>query len=86
MKIIIDEQICTEIERLHYEVNSRKDIITSFLQMENVSATDLFKRYQEEYNETYTAYNKAKQEMVKQYEVPSDSSWNLDFATRELTY
>lgn len=86
MKIIIDEELCTKIEMLQYEVFSRKEIITSYLQMSDNTASELFKTYQAEYTDYFTQYNKAKQEMVKKYEVPSDKSWNLDFATRELTY
>jgi hypothetical protein len=86
MKIIIDGQLCTKIEMLQYEVNSRKEIITAYLQMSNNTASNLFKVYQDEYRQYFTDYNKAKQEMVDKYEVPVGRSWNLDFATRELTY
>lgn len=86
MKIIIDEQLCTKIEMLQYEVNSRKEIITAYLQMSDNTTSNLFKAYQDEYKQYFTDYNKAKQEMVEQYKVPTGSSWNLNFATRELTY
>lgn len=85
MKIIIDEQLCTKIEMLQYEVNSRKEIITAYLQMNNTTS-NLFKSYQDEYKQYFTEYNKAKQEMLEKYEVPANRSWHLDFATRELTY
>lgn len=86
MKIIIDEQLCEKLEMLHYEVNSRKEIITSFLNMSSNISSELFQAYQDKYKEYFTAYNKAKQEMTKKYEVPAGENWNLDFNTRELTY
>lgn len=85
MKIIVDNELCTRIEMLQYEVNSRKEIITTYLQT-NTNKTDLFEAYQKEYTEYFTEYNKAKQELVKTYNVPNNSKWNLNFATRELTY
>ena len=86
MKIIIDEQLCTKIEMLQYEVFSRKEIITSYLNMSSNISSELFKAYQDEYKEYFTAYNKAKQEMLKKYQVLAVNNWNLDFTTRELTY
>lgn len=86
MKIVIDEELCTRIETLQYEVFSRKEIITAYLHMDENESSALFKNYQDEYREYFTAYNKAKQEMLEKYEVPAGSTWRLDFSTRELTY
>jgi hypothetical protein len=85
MKIIIDEELCTKIEMLQYEVFSRKEVITTYLNTSNNASNDLFKAYQNEYKEYFTQYNKAKQEMTTKYGVPTGKAWNLDFATRELT-
>lgn len=71
---------------LQYEVYSRKEIITAYLQMSENTASNLFKAYQDEYKQYFTDYNKAKQEIIERYNIPKDVSWNLDFATRELTY
>ena len=54
--------------------------------MSDNASSNLFKAYQDEYKECFIAYNKAKQEMLDKYEVPANSTWNLDFASRELTY
>lgn len=86
MRILVDEELCTKIEMLQYEVNSRKEIITNFLHTNNGTSTPLFEAYQNEYKKYYTEYNKAKQELLKKYEVPSGTSWKLNFATTELTY
>lgn len=82
--VIIDEKLCTKIEALQYEVESRKDIIVQTLAgMVSVSG-DLFKQYQDEYKDYYIQYNKAKQEMLDTYGVSGNVIWNLDFRTREL--
>lgn len=85
MKIIIDEELCTKIEILQYEVNSRKEIIMMYLNT-NTPKTASFEEYQKEYTNYFKEYNKAKQEMLNIYKVPAKTNWNLDFATRELTY
>lgn len=85
MKIIINEELCTKIEMLQYEVNSRKEIITTYLNA-NTPKTTSFEEYQKEYTNCYTKYNKAKQEMLNIYKIPAESNWSLDFATRELTF
>ena len=85
MKIIINEELCTKIELLQYEVNSRKEIITAYLNAD-IAKTVAFEEYQKEYTNCFTEYNRAKQEMLNLYNVPTKSNWSLDFATRELTY
>jgi hypothetical protein len=85
MKIIIDEVRCTNIELLQFEVNSRKEIITGFLQT-SLEKTELFKQYEKEYQEYFKEYNKAKLEMLKTYGISPKATWSLDFTTRELTY
>jgi hypothetical protein len=85
-KIIVNEELCTRIEMLQYEVNSRKDIITSYLKNNENGLNPLFTEYQDKYKEYFMAYNKAKQELIKTYNIPKGSIWNLDFATKELTY
>lgn len=86
MKITIDEKICTNIELLQYEVNARKEIISAYLHMNNGEPSELFKTYQNEYFECFKKYNLAKQEVTEKYNVPKGVSWNLDFASRELTF
>ncbi len=85
MQIIIDETLCNKIEGLQYEVESRKDIITQILAGNFTVRGELFNQYQQEYKQFFIDYNKAKQEMLLQYDVGNNVVWNLDFRTRTLT-
>ena len=84
--IIVDKEICSNLERLHYDVEARKAIITSCLQTEGMNFGNKFEEYQATYNKLFTEYNKAKQEMLKKYNVEGKSNWNLNFDTCELTF
>ena len=83
--VIVDESICKKIEALQYEVESRKEIITYILTGSFSSQSDQFKQYQDEYKQYFIKYNKAKQEMVEQYQIPNSATWNLDFRSCVLT-
>ena len=87
MKITIDATLSTKLEELHYEVMSRKEVITTMLSNNNNNSanTQLFEYYQNEYKKYFTEYNKTKQEMIKQYNIANTDSWSLDFATHEVT-
>lgn len=84
--IIIDKETCSIIERLHYEVEARKSLITTCLQTDGMSFGSKFEEYQNTYNEVFKQYNKAKQEMLKKYNVEGKGNWNLNFDTCELTF
>lgn len=86
MTIVIDKDMCDKIATLHYEVESRKAIITTFLANSEMKINDTFNKYQKEYQELYVAYNQAKEQMTSTYNLPTNATWNLDFATCELTY
>ena len=85
MTIIIDENLSNTIEELHYEVMSRKEILTTLLQTNGGVVNELFNKYQDDYKKYFTEYNRAKQEMQKIYEIPTNASWNLDFSSHTLT-
>ena len=83
--IKVDETIVTNIEKLQYEVESRKDVIVALLSTTFTVDNARFEAYQNEYREYFTRYNQAKHDMLIKYGVPSNVNWNLDFASRELT-
>lgn len=88
MIIKIDSEICNKIEALQYEVESRKDIITSVIAGTVSMKGDLFEKYHNEYQEFFKQYNKAKQEMTDKYITDpalKNKAWNLTFNTCELT-
>lgn len=86
--IKIDEATVKEIERLQYEVEARKDVISQALNGNINMRNEMFKTYHEDYQEMFKAYNKAKQEMTDKYLKGTEYQgkyWNLDFLSGELT-
>jgi hypothetical protein len=84
-KIIIDQNLCEEIERLQYETNARKDVIAQVLSGSVTASTEAMESYQAEYVRYYGALEAAKAKMATQH-VPMGCSWSLDFATKTLTF
>lgn len=84
-EIIVRKELVEKIEALQYEVESRKDILSHMIANGMNTTSDKFVKYHDEYQAFFMNYNKAKQEMMKEYGVPNNVNWNLDFATRILT-
>lgn len=91
--ITLDEDFCNEIQRLSFEVESRKSIINSIFDLHkddpdsSVLTSPSFKRYQNEYTEFFAEYEMKKEvvntfipDFLKEHQL----SWNLDFSTRTL--
>lgn len=84
--VIIEDSIASNIEILQYEVESRKEIIAQILSSMIHVQGSLFENYQKQYHEYFVAYNKAKSDMLKAYNIPASANWTLNFDTKELTY
>lgn len=84
-KIIVRDELCNKIEALQYEVESRKDVIAQIVAGSLVMKKESFDAYQNEYKQFFIQYNKAKQEMLDEYNVSNDTMWSLDFNSKELT-
>lgn len=82
--IIIDDSYVQKIERLQYEVESRKDVISQVLAGSITVVGELFDRYQKEYMDFYIQYQRAKNEMLRAYSINTSNPWKLDFSTHEL--
>lgn len=91
--IEIPEDVSSYIQRLSYEVESMKEIVS--LLMENnrhdssFIQTPIFKEYSKELTEAIASFELAKSELEKNF-VPEELkehnyNWNLDFSTYELT-
>lgn len=90
-KIAIENQeVINHLEALGYEANARKDLL-AYLVQTGVSLGDpAFQAYHKEFEEAFARYELAKSEFEKQYVRPlapdgRTLSWNLDYASRELT-
>lgn len=92
LKIEIDQETVNYIERLHYEVEQRKDIIQRLIEAHandadaTVLTSPAFRAYSSELSEFTAEYEAAKTELQKMY-IPAymeghEIKWKLDFASR----
>lgn len=84
---ILDAEVVANVERISYELEARKNIITEMLAMNMDISTDAFARYQAELVRYKVMFEEAKREIEKQYvaDIPGRQSWTLDYDTRTLT-
>lgn len=76
------------LERLNFEVTSRKDLISFMIERGMDISGESFKVYQEDYRKLYAEYELAKQ-AFERTEVQTISpykkfAWNLDFGSCEV--
>lgn len=86
MEIIINEKMRDYLEALHYEVESRKELIAFALERD-IKHTPSFDEYQKEYREVCAEYELAKKELEKEYLVgkcEGYTGWRLDFESGVL--
>lgn len=95
IEIKIKQEVIDYLQRLHFEVESRKDIIQRIIEAhaydENTDILDsrVFKKYDRELSELKAEYELAKLEVTKEY-VPDEFKetniiWNIDFQTAVMT-
>lgn len=95
IEIKIKQEVIDYLQRLHFEVEARKDIIQRIIEAhaydENTDILDskAFKKYDRELSEMKAEYELAKQEVTKEY-VPDEFKganiiWNIDFQTAVMT-
>lgn len=94
IKIEINQDTVNYIERLHYEVDQRKDIIQRLIESHandedaTVLTSPAFKAYSSELSEFVAEYENAKAELQNKY-IPiylngHQINWTLDFSNRIL--
>ena len=85
----IAESIVNYIERLDYELNSRKNIVAFMLSSNMDITTESFKRYEDEMVEYQIKFDQAKQELEEKYVLPiigdNKVNWSLNYRNQELT-
>lgn len=87
-QVIVDipEKLTDYIESLHYEVESRKNLI-AFALDHDLSSSASFNKYEDEYKDFFIEYETAKEDMQQRYVIqdyPNFKSWNLDFNKSQL--
>lgn len=83
---INNQDIINLLERLQYETESRKEVISYMISTDGIQ-TPSFDIYEQRYQDAFIEYTAAKQELEKNYIFPNFEdkdkviSWNLDFST-----
>ena len=77
------------LERAHYEVSGRENII-KFMLINNLSNSDTYKEYWKEYLDYLKVYELCKNDFVTQCIIPvigvkPTASWEVNFDAKEVT-
>lgn len=89
VKVKINQDTINYLQRLHFEVESRQDVIQRIIEAHmkddnaDILESKVLKKYSEELSELKAEYEIAKQQVTEQY-VPSELKsdmyfWNIDF-------
>lgn len=89
-KIILENnEAIGHLEALGYEVGSRKDLLSYMISTGVKPSDEAFQAYHKEYQGFFIQYEEAKSAFEKEFVEPLAPgrrlTWNLDFATRQLT-
>lgn len=86
-KIKITAEESAALEKLHYEINARKNLL-SYMMATMPRDNSYFTQYHEEYLELYKQYEKLKLSISQKYVIPvfmdKAVTWELNFDTCEL--
>lgn len=90
MKIItktLNAETVANVERISYELEARKAVITEMLALNMDITTDAFAKYQAELVRYKAMFEEAKREIAQQYvdDVPGAQRWELDYKSCVLT-
>lgn len=92
--IDVNDEIVTEVERLHYSYENYKDVVQSCLDLHKLDPdasfleSPIFKGYQDQMSEACAAYNVAKADLEMRFVPKEDKehgcTWMLNFTTGQL--
>ena len=87
--ISVPENIRDMVQKANVECDSRKSIILAILENNLNISDERLKKYQEEYDEKFFAFEQAKSFIEKNYVLPAvdgkANNWSLDYASCNLT-
>lgn len=93
IEITINNETVDYMERLSYEVEGAKRVIKELISDNDLNPIilegEIFKKYNERYEEKFAAFEIAKQQLERDY-IPEvlksiNTRWNLDFGTGIMT-
>lgn len=79
--IPVTEELCTYVEKLMHECNSRRDLC-AFMIDHGMGGTEHFEKYHDDYLVKSAEYEVAKQELAKM--AGDGKKWRMDFDKKEL--
>lgn len=85
-KIIISADFRDYLEGLHYEKNSRGNLL-NFMIMHDMKRDSMFEKIHDEYTEFYIKFELAKKNLEQLYLEPigiNSNGWKLDFKSMEV--
>lgn len=86
IKITPEESLA--LEKVHYELNARKGLL-SYIMTTMPKDNTFFQKYHDEYLSLYKYYEQLKSEISQKYVIPISSgkliNWELNFDNCELT-
>ena len=86
-KIVIPVKFRDLLEGLHYEKNSRINLL-NFMIMHDMKKDPMFEKVHEEYTEFYIQFEEAKKKLEEMYLKPNSiniKGWKLDFKSMEVS-
>jgi len=85
--ITVDTEACALLERLSYEIEARKTVISEMLAQNMDIETEAFRKYQGDLVKYKTQFETAKKEFQAAYvdTIPGAQRWNLEYANCTLT-
>lgn len=89
LTIQIEEDVKNYVEKLDYEYNVRKNLVSFMISTDMNIETKAFEKYQNEMMDYYSKFNFAKQEIEDTYVKPvigdNTVNWVLDYKTNLIT-
>lgn len=83
--ITIPEELRDKVQKANIERDARRDILLYIIQNSINIPQEQINKYQDEYNEKFFAFEQAKEEIEKEYVIPTTNgkalNWSLDYHT-----
>lgn len=86
--IVISKDDVLMVQKAQYQMNSRMNLIHYLIEQHTDAENTIFKKYNQEYQEFFEEYDKAKNFIETTYvrtEIENPIRWDLNFNTCELT-
>ena len=85
--IMVSEEDHNMVQKADIEMSSRMNLITFIMSRDMDIDTEKFKKYEDEYQEKFFEFEKAKTYIFNKYvKGLNATSWSLDYESCELTY